>query len=142
MERVTASVRERHVWELKAQVRLGNASSQSEAVRHIIDEYAALRDEYAQLQQEYADVQQQLDDRMQTLEAREDRIEELEAQLRQRSNIEDDIEDVAETVDDLPAKIRGVETYSERRRRKLDRASLTQRLKWKVTGVPVDDEQE
>jgi len=142
MERVTASVRERHVWELKAQVRLGNASSKSEAVRHIIDEYAALRDEYAQLQQEYADVQQQLDDRMQTLEAREDRIEELEDQLRQRSNIEDDIEDVAETVDDLPAKIRGVETYSERRQRKLDRASLTQRLKWKVTGVPVDDEQD
>lgn len=140
MERVTASIRERHLWELKAQVRLGNASSQSEAVRHIIDEYAAVREEYEELQQEYADVQQQLDDRMQELESREDRIEELENQLRQRSNIEDEIGDVAERVDDLPAKIRGTETYSERRQRKLDQASLTQRLKWKVTGVPVEDE--
>lgn len=140
MERVTASIRERHLWELKAQVRLGNASSQSEAVRHIIDEYAVVREECEELQQEYADVQQQLDDRMQELESREDRIEELENQLRQRSNIEDEIGDVAERVDDLPAKIRGTETYSERRQRKLDQASLTQRLKWKVTGVPVEDE--
>lgn len=140
MERVTASIRERHLWELKAQVRLGNASSQSEAVRHIIDEYAVVREEYEELQQEYADVQQQLDNRMQELESREDRIEELENQLRQRSNIEDEIGDVAERVDDLPAKIRGTETYSERRQRKLDQASLTQRLKWKVTGVPVEDE--
>jgi predicted RNase H-like nuclease (RuvC/YqgF family) len=140
MERVTASVRERHIWELKAQVRLGNAESQSEAVRHIIDEYARLREEYADLQQQYEDMQQTAEDRKQTLEARESRIEDLEEQLAKRSQIESEIEEVAETVDDLPAKIRGTETYSERRQRKLDQASLSQRLKWKLTGVPVDDE--
>ena len=140
MERVTASVRENHVWELKAQVRLGNAESQSEAVRHIIDEYARLRAEYADLQQQYEDMQQQHEQSMQTLEARENRIEDLEAQLARRSNVEEEITEVAETVDNLPAKIRGTETYSERRQRKLDRASLGQRLKWKFTGVPVDEE--
>jgi archaellum component FlaC len=74
------------------------------------------------------------------LEAREDRIEELENQLRKRSNIEDDIEDVADSVENLPDKIRGTETYTERRQRKLDQASLGQRLRWKLTGVPVDEE--
>lgn len=140
MERVTASIRERHLWELKAQVRLDNADSQSGAVRHIIDEYEDLRREYAQLQQSYEDLQHEHEERMQTLEAREDRIEELEDQLRKRSNIEDDIEDVAESVENLPDKVRGVETYSERRQRKLDQASLGQRLRWKFTGVPVEDE--
>ena len=66
------------------------------------------------------------------LEAREDRIEELESQLRKRSNIEDKIED-------LPDKIRDSDSYTERRQRKLDQASLPQRVVWKVTGVPVDE---
>jgi predicted RNase H-like nuclease (RuvC/YqgF family) len=72
------------------------------------------------------------------LESREDRIEELEEQLRRRSNIESEIEEVAETVGDLPAKIQGAESYSERRQKKLDQASLGQRIKWRITGVPVD----
>lgn len=65
------------------------------------------------------------------LESREDRIDELESQLRKRSNIEDKIED-------LPDKIRDADSYTERRQQKLDQASIAQRLKWKVTGVPVD----
>ena len=72
------------------------------------------------------------DDLRERLDSREDRIEELEAQLRKRSNIEDKIED-------LPDKIRETESYMERRQRKLDQASLPQRLKWRVTGVPVDE---
>lgn len=72
------------------------------------------------------------------LDDREDRIEQLEDQLARRSNIENEIEDVAETVEDLPAKIHGTESYSERRQRKLDNASISQRLKWKITGVPVE----
>lgn len=72
------------------------------------------------------------------LETRENRIEQLEDQLARRSNIEDDLEEVAETVEDLPAKIRGTESYSERRQRKLDQASLSQRIKWRFTGVPVE----
>lgn len=88
--------------------------SVSEHVRHLIEQG-----------REYDDLRDRLD-------AREDRIEELEDQLRKRSNIEDKIED-------LPDKIRDTDTYTERRQRKLDRASLPTRLKWKVTGVPVDE---
>lgn len=80
------------------------------------------------------------DELRERLETRENRIEQLEDQLARRSNIEDDIEEVAETVEDLPAKIRGTESYSERRQRKLDQASLSQRIKWRFTGVPVDEE--
>jgi len=65
------------------------------------------------------------------LNAREERIEELEDQLRSRSDVEEKIEA-------LPDKIRERGTYQERRQRLLDEASLAQRMKWKVTGVPVD----
>lgn len=72
------------------------------------------------------------DDLRERLEAREKRIEELEAQLTERSRVEEKIED-------LPDKIRDVESYTERRQRKLDRAGFVTRIRWKVTGVPVDD---
>lgn len=65
------------------------------------------------------------------LASREDRIDELETQLSERSQIEEKIEN-------LPDKIRDDLTYQERRQRILDQAGLGQRLKWKVTGVPVD----
>jgi TolA-binding protein len=72
------------------------------------------------------------DDLQERLESREDRINELESQLAKRSQIEDKLED-------LPAKIQGRESYQERRQRLIDRASISQRLLWKVTGVPVDE---
>lgn len=52
----------------------------------------------------------------------------------------DDLEEVAETVEDLPAKVCGTNSYSERRQRKLNQASLGQRIKWRFTGVPVDQD--
>jgi uncharacterized coiled-coil DUF342 family protein len=72
------------------------------------------------------------DDLRDRLDAREDRIEELENQLRERHDIKNELQD-------LPDKIRDVDTYTERRQKKLDRASLPTRLKWKLTGVPVDE---
>lgn len=73
----------------------------------------------------------ELDDLRDRLDARETRVETLEAQLAERSEIEDKIED-------LPDKIRETGTYAERRQRLLDEATLVERLRWKVTGVPVD----
>jgi chromosome segregation ATPase len=66
------------------------------------------------------------------LESRENRIDELEEQLARRSQL-------AEKVESLPDRIRDRESYQERRQRMLDQASLTQRLKWKATGVHVND---
>jgi Arc/MetJ-type ribon-helix-helix transcriptional regulator len=66
------------------------------------------------------------------LDSRENRIDELEAQLARRSQLE-------EKVEALPDKIRDRESYQERRQRMLDQASFAQRLKWKVTGVPVEE---
>ncbi len=65
------------------------------------------------------------------LETRQDRIDELESQLTERSRVEEKIEE-------LPDKIRDGMTYQERRQRMLDQAGIGQRLKWRVTGVPVD----
>jgi predicted RNase H-like nuclease (RuvC/YqgF family) len=124
MEKVTVSLEERHLYELRAQERLGNAGSRSGALRQILDEYGELRTEYSELEAECEELRRRCD-------AREERIEELEDQLRSRSDVEEKIEA-------LPDKIRERGTYQERRQRLLDEASLAQRVKWKVTGVPVD----
>lgn len=123
MHKITVSVDDRHLYELEARQRLGEAASRSEALRQILDEYEDLHPEYADLEAEYEDLRQRY-------EAREDRVDDLEAQLRQRSQIEEKIED-------LPDKIRSsAMSYGERRQRAIDRASPIERLKWKVTGVP------
>lgn len=124
MHKVTVSLEDRHLYELQARERLGEAESRSAAVRQIIDQYAELQTEYAEIEAEYENLRQRY-------EAREDRVEELESQLQERSQIEEKIEG-------LPDKIRDRGSYQERRQRLLDQASLGQRLKWKVTGVPVD----
>jgi len=98
----------------------GEYESKSAVVRNFI-----------QAGEEREELQAEVERLRDRLESREERIDELESQLRKRSNIEDKIED-------LPDKIRDADTYTERRQRKLDQATLGQRLKWRFTGVPVD----
>jgi Arc/MetJ-type ribon-helix-helix transcriptional regulator len=100
----------------------GEYESKSAAVRSFI-----------QAGEEQQELQNEIERLRDRLQSREQRIDELESQLRKRSNIEDKIED-------LPDKIRDADTYMERRQRKLDRATLPQRLKWRFTGVPVEEE--
>lgn len=100
----------------------GEYESKSAAVRNFI-----------QAGEEREELQAEVERLRDRLESREERIDELESQLRKRSNIEDKIED-------LPDKIRDADTYTERRQRKLDQATLGQRLKWRFTGVPVDED--
>ena len=91
---------------------------------------AAVRD-FIQSGRKHQELQEEVKKLRDRLDSREERIKELEGQLRKRSNIEEKIED-------LPDKIRGEPSYMEKRQQKLDQASLGQRLKWKVTGVPID----
>ena len=100
-----------------------------ESLESEADEYGVSVSEYVR---ELLEKGREYDDLEDRLQSKEDRIEELESQLARRSHIEDKIED-------LPDKIRDRETYQERRQRLIDRATLTQRLKWKVTGVPVEE---
>jgi len=102
----------------------GEYESKSAAVRNFI-----------QAGEERRELEKEVDRLRNRVETREERIEELESQLRKRSQIEDKIED-------LPDKIRDAGSYTERRQRKLDRATLSQRLMWKFTGVPVDDDRD
>lgn len=128
MKKVTVSLNDRHLYELEARQRIGDSGSRSAALREILDEYDDLRTEYAELEAEYEDLRKRY-------EAREDRVEELETQLRERSQIEEKIED-------LPDKLRDRGTYRERRQRLLDQATVAQRLKWRITGVPVEEIEE
>jgi len=132
MERVTATLREDDLRELKARVMAGEADSRSEALRQIIDEREELGEEYEDLRTRYEATTERVGDLKDQLEARERRVNALEEQLRERSRVEDKI-------DDLPDRLRaGMGSYEARRRRLLDEASLAQRLKWRITGVPVD----
>ena len=125
MQKITVSITQRHLYELKARQRLGDADSRSAALRQILDEYSDLRPEYDDLEAEYDDLRRRY-------EAREDRVETLEEQLAERSQIEQKIED-------LPDRLRGATmSYGEKRQRAIDRASLGERVKWKLTGVPQD----
>ena len=130
MQKLTVSLDDRHVYELKARQRL-DADSRSAALRDLLDERDDLEAECAELRTEYEDLEAEYEELHTRYEAREDRIEDLEGQLRERSRVEEKIED-------LPDKIRSTGTYQERRQRLLDQASLTERVKWKITGVPVD----
>jgi predicted DNA-binding protein len=93
------------------------------------DEYGVSVSEYVR---ELIEKGREYDELEEQLQSKEDRIQELESQLSKRSQIEEKIED-------LPDVIRETESYQERRQRLLDSATVTQRLKWKVTGVPVDE---
>jgi metal-responsive CopG/Arc/MetJ family transcriptional regulator len=67
------------------------------------------------------------------LESREDRIDELESQLAKRNQIEEKVDVLAKRVEESQL------TYAEKRQRMIDRASVAERLRWRVTGVPVDE---
>jgi chromosome segregation ATPase len=173
MQKVTVSLDERHLYELKARQRLGEASSRSDALRRLINEYETLQQKYEDLHTRYEarrervtqlreqvntreerveDLENQLqqfkaehEDIRPRYEARGERIEQLKEQLASREQRVDELEeqlrerhDIKNEIQDLPDKIRDADTYTERRQRKLDRASVLQRIRWKVTGVPVD----
>jgi DNA repair exonuclease SbcCD ATPase subunit len=124
MKKLSVSLEPEHVDRLDDRQAEGDVSSRSAAVREILDEYESLPTECKDLRDE-------CDNLRTRLENREDRIDELEEQLAPRSHLE-------EKVESLPDKIRDREGYQERRQRLLDQASFTERLKWKVTGVPTD----
>lgn len=125
MKKVSVSLDEDHLDRLNERQETGEADSRSAALREILDEYEDLRTDVGDLRTECENLRTRL-------ESREARIDELEEQLTERSRVEEKIEA-------LPDRIRDSMTYQERRQRLLDEASLAQRAKWKVTGVPVDE---
>jgi len=84
---------------------------------------------------EILDDRHRADELADELERKQDRIETLEDQLRERSRLRDEIQQ-------LPDKIRDERSYSEKRQRKLDEATITQRIRWKLTGVPVEQDEQ
>jgi len=117
----------------------------TDRLRDRVDELEGVKAELARVEERLAAREAQVEDledrlaerdsRVQRLEERlkdrEERIADLEEQLARRSQLE-------QKVDALPDRVREADSYAERRQRMIDEASLTQRLKWRVTGVPVD----
>jgi Arc/MetJ-type ribon-helix-helix transcriptional regulator len=126
MKKVSVSLEPDHVDQLDERQEEGDVSSRSAALREVLDEYERVRTEYEDLRTECEELRTRLD-------AREDRIDELEEQLARRSQIEEKVDVLAERVEESQL------TYAEKRQRMIDRASLAERLRWRVTGVPVDE---
>jgi metal-responsive CopG/Arc/MetJ family transcriptional regulator len=121
MKKVSVSLASEHVNLLDERQEADDITSRSAALRDILDEYETLHTEYEDLRTECEDLRTRL-------ESREERIDELEGQLAKRSHVEEKVDVLAKRVEDT--------TYYDRRQRALDRATVTQRLKWKLTGVP------
>jgi predicted nuclease with TOPRIM domain len=145
MEQITLRISENTLESLEGEAD-EHGRSRSEHIRDVLEkrhEVEELRSEHAEtvteLREEIADLERQLDNRndvvdslRERLENREQRIDDLEEQLARRSQIEEKVDVLAKRVEDSQL------TYAERRQRMIDEASLAQRLRWKVTGVPVD----
>lgn len=127
MKKVSVSLEPSHIDLLDERQEEGDAGSRSAALRDTLDEYEDLHTEYETLRTECEDLRTRL-------ESREQRIDDLEEQLARRSQIEEKVDVLAERVEESQL------TYAERRQRMIDRASLAQRLRWKVTGVPVEEQ--
>ena len=126
MKKVSVSVKPEHVDRLDERQEEDDVSSRSAALREILDEYEEVHTECEELRTECEELRTRL-------EAREDRVDDLEEQLARRSQIEEKVDVLAERVEESQL------TYAEKRQRMIDRASLAERLRWRVTGVPVDE---
>jgi len=126
MKKVSVSLEPEHVSRLDERQQAGESTSRSAALRQILDEYDQLRTECEELRTECEELQNRL-------KAREDRVDALEEQLARRSQIEEKVDVLAKRVEESQL------TYAEKRQRMIDRASLAERLRWRVTGVPVED---
>ena len=126
MKKVSVSLKPEHVDRLDERQEEGDVSSRSAALREILDEYDEVHTECEELRTECEELRTRL-------EAREDRVDDLEEQLARRSQIEEKVDVLAERVEESQL------TYAEKRQRMIDRASLAERLRWRVTGVPVDE---
>jgi Arc/MetJ-type ribon-helix-helix transcriptional regulator len=111
---------------VEEQVEAGEFSSKSELIQHFFD--VGRRAERL-----LAEKDSRIDELEERIEDKEGRIDELEEQLARRSQLEDEISA-------LPDKIRDDMSYQERRQRMLDQATFSQRLKWRFTGVPVEQD--
>lgn len=107
--------------------------SRSAAVRECITRYADLHHRVEELQQTVSERDEEIAALRDRLDSREERIDDLEEQLARRSQIEEKVDVLAERVEESQL------TYAEKRQRMIDRASVAERLRWKVTGVPVEE---
>ena len=126
MKKVSVSLKPEHVDRLDERQEKGDVSSRSAALREILDEYDEVHTECEDLRTECEELRTRLD-------AREDRIDDLEEQLARRSQIEEKVDVLAQRVEESQL------TYAEKRQRMIDHASLAERLRWRVTGVPVEE---
>jgi len=118
MKKVSVSLREEHVERLDERQEEGSASSRSDAVREILDEYEDLRTECEELRTE--------------CESLRNRRDELRNQLQARGDVEEKVETLVERTerqDDALARV--LERQDE---------GLVGRWKRKLFGTPNDED--
>lgn len=112
MKKVSVSIEEEHDELLDGLQEDGDATSRSDALRQILDEYDDLRTECE-------DVRTECEELRTRLESREQRIDQLEEQLARRSQVEEKVDVLAKRVEDRdgpdpPFFVRWVEWWRSR----------------------------
>jgi len=123
MKRLTVSLDERDVYRLKARVRTGEASSRSDALRQILDEYEDLHTECEDLHTENEELHNEC-------ERLRNRRDELRRQLQERGTVEETTEALVERTErheDVLTEF--VEAEQEKRQ-----AGVVTRAKWWLLG--------
>lgn len=131
MERITPSVREDHI-EMIDRERESNddVESDAQAVRNLLDRAAEvdrIESEMEQLKEQHAEEVQQLESEIESLEARNDELTNKLASVNQRIDASNDLVRAVEQEQTLATK--------------RAQASIGERLKWWLSGMPVDDQE-
>jgi len=124
MNRLTVSLDDDDVYRLKARVRSGEASSKSDAVRQILDEYEDLHTEYEELHTECEHLRARRDD--------------LRRQLQERGNVEETTETLVERTN----RHEDVLTEFVEQEREKRQAGVVTRAKWWLFGQDDDETEE
>lgn len=103
--------------------------SENNQLRRQIDTATSRLEGYSELQEEHSELQ----DEYEALEARHN---DLQRQLAAVNARQKDVGELVEYVEEQ----RELTQYQERRQRLLDDANILRRWKWKLTGVPVDEQ--
>jgi predicted nucleic acid-binding Zn-ribbon protein len=118
MKKVSVSIREEQYEALTEREESGEASSFSEALRQVLDEYEAVRTECEELRTECETLQNERND--------------LQRQLREANRRNDEVTELVEFVDE--------ERSLQERREERRSAPLWTRARWWVFGEPTDED--
>ena len=141
MDRLSVTVRDRHVERLDEWQADENAGSRSEALREVLDEFEAVETESAQVHTEYEELRSEYDELRTEYEGLQSEYDDLhtkhEALQTKRDQLRDQLTAMNSRQEDVAELVEYVETERSlaERREELRRQPIWRRAKWWLLGT-------